>query len=65
MAPNVLRAATLGISLATLGAVIVAVWILKILVHGWKPQERRVIRRPVVVRVTHRNELAVREVDAA
>ncbi|MBI4501364.1 MAG: hypothetical protein HY700_09405 [Gemmatimonadetes bacterium] len=36
LAPNVLRTATMAISLATLGMVIVGVWVLKIVVHGWR-----------------------------
>ena len=33
--PDFLRAATLAVSLGTLGAVIVGVWIAKLWVHGW------------------------------
>jgi hypothetical protein len=64
LAPNVLGAATLGISLATLASVIVGVWVLKIVVHGWKPAKRPIAPRPVVVRV-RQGEHAVRRVDAA
>jgi len=54
VATNVLRMATLAISLATLGTVIVGVWVAKVAVHGWGAPGVRVERRLRLVRFRKR-----------
>ena len=47
--PDFLRAATLAVSLGTLGAVIVSVWIAKLWVHGWGGPRARSRKRGAMV----------------
>jgi len=54
VAANVLRTATLAISLATLALVIVTVWVAKVVVHGWGAPAVGVRRRLRLVRLRKR-----------